>query len=414
MSQIAIRATNVTKTFRIYDRAVDRLREFASFGKRKLHSNFDALKDVSFEIEKGHFIGIVGRNGAGKSTLLKILSRELTPTSGEVEINGAVSLLQLGAGFDSELTGLENAKFSCQLQGLNEKEIQTALKEIEEFADIGDFFHHPVKTYSSGMHSRLSFACAVYVNPDILIVDEVLSVGDSRFSQKCLRKMHSFKDAGKTIIFVTHNTHQIGVFCDKVIWMRDGRIFEQGPAKEVVENYKNYMNWGKLPGESSLLLTDDDLSDGWISTSNMPQIGGDNIRIAKFRILDESHRPTSLFKSGSQISIQFELHALNDVSMPDYGFLFYDDNGIIALHTNSELAGFNLPSMQKGESVKVTHNILIPLLNRGTYVLNMSAGDSKELDHRLHDLVQIEITCEHLKSRFGYMQIERESAEILL
>ena len=263
MSDFALQVEKLGKVFRIYDKPSDRLKETFSFGRKNYHTDFPALRNISFHVKKGEFLGIVGRNGAGKSTLLKILSGELTPSEGTVTIDGNVSLLQLGVGFDLELSGIENARFASKLLGYSNREIDRMLKDIIEFADIGDFIYHPVKTYSSGMYSRLSFAVGVNINPDILIADEVLAVGDLRFAQKCLRKMREFKDKGKTIVLVTHDTSTVNIFCDTAIWLKDGELFQSGDAQSVAKDYTNYMLYDKLPYQrnTGLPLVTSDKSD---------------------------------------------------------------------------------------------------------------------------------------------------------
>ena len=199
-NSIAITINHLTKVYKLYDRPVDRLKESLHPLKKKYHKDFYALNDVSFEIKKGETVGIIGKNGAGKSTLLKIITGVLTPTSGSIHVNGRIaSLLELGAGFNLEYTGLENIYFQGTLMGFSHEEMEAKIGEIVDFADIGDFIHQSVKMYSSGMFARLAFAVAINVEPDILIVDEALSVGDMRFQQKCYRKFREFQEANKTI-----------------------------------------------------------------------------------------------------------------------------------------------------------------------------------------------------------------------
>ncbi|MBX9766844.1 MAG: ABC transporter ATP-binding protein, partial [Bdellovibrionales bacterium] len=249
---IAISVKNLVKRFQIYDSPRDRMREaFRIFRKTPYFSEVTALKDVTFEIQKGRFVGIVGSNGAGKSTLLKMLSGELTPTSGSIEMSGKVALLQLGVGFNAQLTGRENAMFAANLLGYSDKDLSRVILEVEAFAEIGAFFDHPVRTYSSGMYSRLAFAVAVNVDPDILIADEVLAVGDMSFSQRCLRKMREFKDRGKTVLLVSHDLPTINAFCDEVLWIKDSTIFMQGETARVTEHFKNFMYYGKLPPKNN-------------------------------------------------------------------------------------------------------------------------------------------------------------------
>ena len=235
---VAIRVKDLTKKYKLYQKRSERLAN--AFGKEKNIKEFYALKGVSFEISKGECVGIIGHNGAGKSTLLKLLTGVAFPTSGEIEINGRLaSMLELGSGFNPELTGMENIYFNGSLNGLTKEEIDGKLKDILEFADIGNFIEHPVKNYSSGMFARLAFAVAINVDPDILIVDEILSVGDVGFQVKCMEKFNEFKKKGKTILYVSHGLGTVKKFCDRAIWLQKGEVVDDGNSVIVVERYYN-------------------------------------------------------------------------------------------------------------------------------------------------------------------------------
>lgn len=236
---------HLSKVYHLYDRPVDRLKEVLSLSRRCFHRDHHALNDISLRIQKGDSVGIVGKNGSGKSTLLKIIAGVLSPTGGEVAIRGKISaLLELGAGFNPEYTGLENIYLNGTMMGYSRGEMAKKVKDIIAFADIGDYIYQPVKTYSSGMFARLAFAVSISVEPDILIVDEVLSVGDARFQVKCIDKMKELKTMGTTILFVSHATEQIKRFCNKAIWMQDGEIRQLGEAGETVDLYENDMRFG--------------------------------------------------------------------------------------------------------------------------------------------------------------------------
>lgn len=236
---------HLSKVYHLYDRPVDRLKEVLSLSRRCFHRDHHALNDISLRIQKGDSVGIVGKNGSGKSTLLKIIAGVLSPTGGEVAIRGKISaLLELGAGFNPEYTGLENIYLNGTMMGYSRGEMAKKVKDIIAFADIGDYIYQPVKTYSSGMFARLAFAVSISVEPDILIVDEVLSVGDARFQVKCIDKMKELKSMGTTILFVSHATEQIKRFCNKAIWMQDGEIRQLGEAGETVDLYENDMRFG--------------------------------------------------------------------------------------------------------------------------------------------------------------------------
>ncbi|HHQ4318819.1 TPA: polysaccharide ABC transporter ATP-binding protein [Clostridium perfringens] len=235
---VAIRVKDLTKKYKLYQKRSERLANV--LGKEKNIKEFYALKGVSFEINKGECVGIIGHNGAGKSTLLKLLTGVAFPTSGEIEINGRLaSMLELGSGFNPELTGMENIYFNGSLNGLTKEEIDGKLKDILDFADIGNFIEQPVKNYSSGMFARLAFAVAINVDPDILIVDEILSVGDVGFQVKCMEKFNEFKKKGKTILYVSHGLGTVKKFCDRAIWLQKGEVVDDGNSVIVVERYYN-------------------------------------------------------------------------------------------------------------------------------------------------------------------------------
>ena len=223
MSNTAIKANHLTKIYKLYDKPIDRFKESLNPFKKKYHKDFYALSDICFEIKKGETIGIIGKNGAGKSTLLKIITGVLSPTSGHVHINGRIaSLLELGAGFNPDYTGIENIYLQGTLMGYTREEMGAKINEILVFADIGDFIYQPVKMYSSGMFARLAFSVAINVDPDILIVDEALSVGDFAFQYKCFQKFKEFQTKQKTILFVTHSTQEVVRYCNRAMFIHNG------------------------------------------------------------------------------------------------------------------------------------------------------------------------------------------------
>lgn len=253
MSDIAIKVDNLTKIYKLYEKPMDRMKEALSLTKKKYSREHYALENLSFEVKKGDSIGILGTNGSGKSTLLKIITGVLTPSSGKIEVNGKISaLLELGAGFNPEYTGMENIYLNGTMMGYSKEEMAKRVQPIIEFADIGEFINQPVKTYSSGMFSRLAFAVAINVDPEILIVDEALSVGDVRFQTKCINKMKELKEKGTTILFVSHATEQVRRFCNKALWINKGKIVDQGRSSEIVDKYESFMlQGGKLDEEIS-------------------------------------------------------------------------------------------------------------------------------------------------------------------
>lgn len=242
--EIVIKVKHMSKVYPLYEKKTDRLKE-TFFGK-KLHKEYFALKNITFTIFKGENIGLLGVNGAGKSTLLKILTGILTPTEGNVEVNGRVSaLLELGAGFNMEYTGIENIHLNGTIMGYSETEIEKRKQEIIDFAEIGEYIYQPIKTYSSGMFARLAFAVAVNVEPEILIVDEALSVGDIQFQIKCLKKMKEMMDSGTTVLFVSHDISAIRRFCTRGIWIHNGEIQKDGEVNEVADEYLGFLRFKK-------------------------------------------------------------------------------------------------------------------------------------------------------------------------
>lgn len=242
MSDIVISVNEISKSYKLYEKPLDRMKEALSLSHKQYHKEHFALKDVSFCINKGENIGIVGVNGSGKSTLLKILTGVLTQSTGTVEVNGKVSaLLELGAGFNQEYTGMENIYLNGTIMGYSKEEMELKVDSIIKFADIGEFINQPVKTYSSGMFARLAFAVAINVEPDILIVDEALSVGDIKFQIKCMDKMKEMIEGGTTVLFVSHDTNAIRRFCSKVLWLNKGEKVDYGETNAVIDKYHDFL-----------------------------------------------------------------------------------------------------------------------------------------------------------------------------
>lgn len=252
---IMIDVKDLVKKYNIYEKPIDRLKETLSFTHKCYHRDFVALNGLTFQVEKGDAIGILGKNGCGKSTLLKMITGVLTPTSGKITINGKIAaILELGAGFNMEYSGLENIYLNGTMMGYTREEMERKIQGIVEFADIGDFINQPVKTYSSGMFARLAFAVAINVDPDILIVDEALAVGDTRFQIKCIDKMKDLKEKGTTILFVSHATEQVKRFCNKAMWLKDGKIKSIGESSEITDLYEDFMKYGAVDNEKDVRI----------------------------------------------------------------------------------------------------------------------------------------------------------------
>lgn len=243
-NDIKVSVSHVTKQYDLYKQKSDKVKAFFKLNKKEV-AHFWALRGVSFQVLSGEAVGLIGINGSGKSTLSNIIAGIIPQTTGKLEINGETTIISIGAGLKPQLTGLENIRLKGLMSGLTNLEIDAVIEEIISFSDLGDFVHQPVKNYSSGMRSRLGFSIAVHANPDILIIDEALSVGDETFYQRCVDKIMDFKTQGKTIFFVSHSLGQIKKICDKVAWMHNGELKEFGPTEKVVNDYQKFINWYK-------------------------------------------------------------------------------------------------------------------------------------------------------------------------
>jgi ABC-type polysaccharide/polyol phosphate transport system ATPase subunit len=310
---IRIKANDLTKIFKLYNKQTDRIKEALSPRSQVYHRDFYALNQISFEIGAGETVGIVGKNGAGKSTLLKILTEVLTPTTGEMVINGKVSaLLELGSGFNPEYTGLKNIYLNGTIMGLTRSEIDARVDDIVNFADIGDYIYQPVKLYSSGMFVRLAFAVATNVDPDILIVDEALAVGDIRFQLKCMDKFLEFKEKGITILYVSHDVNSIKRFCDRAIWLNEGKIQLDGNVDYVTDQYLDYLKMldNKVAEEKSHHIQ-------VVNQEKEENIINGNIDIAalyKVRILNSKEEEIDRIQHGEEIIVEVE-YIVNDISV---------------------------------------------------------------------------------------------------
>lgn len=301
-----IEISNVKKIYKLYRQPFDRVKETFGRNKKKYYQEFYALNDINFSVDKGETVGFVGRNGSGKSTLLKILTGVLQPTEGQVQVRGKVSaLLELGAGFNAEFTGRENIYLNGTIMRISREEMDRRVPEILKFADIGEFIDQPVKTYSSGMFVRLAFAVAVHVDPEILIIDEALAVGDTRFQLKCMDKFKEFQERGKTILFVSHDVHAIKRFCKRTIWLNQGRMVMEGDTDLVTDQYTDFL-------KSELSLEDFLEETHEHHPSECPDITEEQINaidiaeIVSFHMSDERGRPIESIDHGSYVKLTIQ------------------------------------------------------------------------------------------------------------
>lgn len=363
---IALRVEAVSKQYRIYDRPGDRLKESLTRGRWKWHHEFWALREVSFEIEAGTTTGIVGPNGSGKSTLLQIITGTLEPTHGSVWHDGRIAaLLELGAGFNLEFTGLENVYMSAALLGLSRRETEKLLPEIEHFAEIGDFLYQPVKTYSSGMYVRLAFATAVATEPQILIVDEALSVGDALFQHRCLRRIKQMQENGATILFVSHDPTAVKALCSRAILLNAGRVDTDGKPSEVLNRYQGLImereqayDAEEVSPEGSTVASQTDALTKLIEQSKSLHYsyrhGDRRAEILSAELVTAENRPADLIDTGDSLVARMCVRFHRDISDPLFGFLIRNRHGISAYGANTEQRGAKFDKIKAGEILEVT------------------------------------------------------------
>lgn len=409
---IAIKVENLSKVYKLYNAPIDRLKESLNPFKKSYHKEFYALNDVSFEIKKGECVGILGKNGAGKSTILKIITGVLTPTSGSVTINGRISaLLELGAGFNPEYTGIENIYFQGNIMGFSREEMDNKIQDILDFAEIGDFIDQPVKNYSSGMFARLAFAVAINVDPDILIVDEALSVGDIRFQQKCVRKMRSLMEHGVTIIFVSHDTGAIVNFCTKAIFLNDGKLQMFGDVKSVVDSYVILMNYGlNITASESQVDAPNNNSNypnggDWIRVLNKDYFGTADCDLEYMLIKNGSLFKGDYFYPGEELTLYFKINSSINVPIPGISFALRDRLGNFIFGANNYMYKKQVAEILPSKSYIAKFKFIIPNIKCQLYTLTFALSNGTQENHeqiRWYDNVcSINLISSELYNRIG-------------
>ncbi|HIU87354.1 MAG TPA: ABC transporter ATP-binding protein [Candidatus Avilachnospira avistercoris] len=464
MSDI-IEVKNVTKIYRLYDKPIDRLKESLSLKGRCLHRDFYALKDVSFSVERGQSCGIIGTNGSGKSTMLKIITGVLSATEGYVRADGKISaLLELGAGFNREYTGIENVYMNGTMMGFSKKEMDERLPSILEFADIGDFVYQPVKSYSSGMFVRLAFALAINVDPEILIVDEALSVGDVFFQAKCYHRMDELRAKGTTILMVTHDMGSVMKYCDKVVLLNRGEKISEGRPGEMVDLYKKILagqydqlndmlkerkqpsdishreaeedglgesqDSNETAGTSEAETKAEDTCEGTSEVKekdgtadkakklmrsemtvnpNVNEYGDGRAEIYDFGIEDEGGRLTNLVLKGESFTIRERIRFFAELEMPIFTFTIRDKKGNDLTGTNTMFESADVKSVKKGDEYEVSFTQRMNLQG-GEYLISMSCTGFEEGEHvvyhRLYDLLNLTVISN--KNTVGVYDMESE------
>lgn len=414
-----ITVEGVTKCYQTYQKPIHRLWQSFRPGKQYFQE-FWALNGVDLEVYKGETVGIVGKNGSGKSTLLQVITGILKPTSGSCHTTGRISaLLELGAGFNPEFTGLENARLNASIMGLSREEFHEKMPDIVEFSGLGDFLHRPVKTYSSGMFVRLAFAVAINMNPDILIVDEALAVGDVRFARKCFRRIDQLKEQGVSILFVTHSTDSVLQHCDRAIMLDEGELKLTGSPKQVVQAYLEMMFSSDASVEPSANLSGSDYRSEFDPTvdncvqqpsynANEERWGDGRAKICHYQVFQNGAPTTGLVQRGDSIVIRMSVLFENDVDDLIYGITVKTNDGSAVFGTNSRLIG-DLPSDQAaGDLVSIDYKLTLNLL-AGDYFISLGVAqnheskDSIPVDRR-YDMIHLHINETH--DAFGYAALD--------
>ncbi len=417
--EVAISVSHLCKSYKLYEKSSDRLKEALHVGKKNRHTIHQALKDVDLTVYKGETVGIIGTNGSGKSTILKIITGVLSPTSGDVTVKGRISaLLELGAGFNMEYNGIENIYLNGTMIGFSKKEIDDKLQAILDFADIGEYVYQPCKTYSSGMFVRLAFALAINIEPEILIVDEALSVGDVFFQAKCYHKFEEFKEQGKTILLVSHDLSSISKYCDRAVLLNKGVKLGEGSPKEMIDDYKRVLV-GQYPlpdtdGTGSL-LNDTDIRDAAAKKAEQKsknllesnpgalEYGDQRAVIESCSITDDKGTPSNSILKGSEFTIHMKVRFNEDIAAPIFAFTVKNVLGIEITGTNSMVEKAFLEPVKKGEVKDITFTQRMDLQG-GEYLLSLGVtgfeGDTFVVYHRLYDTINLTVVSD--KNTVGY------------
>lgn len=380
--EVSIKVQGVKKIYPLYEKPVDRLKEAMLFSKKKYHKEYNALQDVSFEVYKGETFGIIGMNGAGKSTLLKLITGVAKPTAGEITVNGKVSaLLELGAGFNMEYTGLQNIYLNGSMMGYRKEEMEPKVKQVMDFADIGDFINQPVKTYSSGMFARLAFAVAINVEPDILIVDEALSVGDVFFQNKCYRKFEELRSKGTTVLFVSHDISSVKQMCSRVLWLNLGIIEMIGDSKSVCDAYSlvqiekannqnkeivETLNLEKECTEEELVVPDVVLR----IQNKMDGIVSDKAEVVSVFVSDSEGNIVEEIQTDREYTLNIISKFYVDMKNVIIGYSIENVKGLRVLGQNTYAHSKKVYSTKAGQILAVGFKFVFPKIETGNYLIS--------------------------------------------
>ncbi len=406
----------VSKSYSVYDSPGDRLKELITPRRYQFHRDFWALRDISFEIRPGETFCIVGENGSGKSTLLQMVAGILLPTSGTVSVTGRVSaLLELGSGFNPEFSGRDNVYLNGSILGLSTRQIDQRFREIEEFAEIGDFIHQPVKTYSTGMVVRLAFAVANNVDPEILLVDEALAVGDIYFRQRCMRKVHELRARGVTILFVSHSTGDVKAIGDRVMWLEHGRLMDIGDTDLVISKYLAAM----VEKDSTYLSLKKPADRPPGPAIHAPEVvthipnvdhrhGDGRAEVLGIAVLNEYGQPLGLLEPLSTVVIRISVRAKEEIALPIVGFMMRNHLGMDFSGTNTSREGYELPAMAAGDIYTVDFHLELPELYPQVFSFSPAIADGTLLGYKMCDWIDNAIALQmgHGEGQiYGYLRV---------
>jgi lipopolysaccharide transport system ATP-binding protein len=408
---------NVSKAYPIYPSPSARFKELACLNRVSFHRDFLALQNISFEIRAGETFCVIGENGSGKSTLLQMVAGILAPTTGTAQVTGRVAaLLELGSGFNPEFSGRDNVYLNAAILGFSRRDMDQKFQQIEDFAEIGEFINQPVKTYSSGMAIRLAFAVAIHVDPEILIVDEALAVGDIYFRQRCMRKVHELRDQGVTILFVSHDVGDVKAIGDRALWLDAGRMRDLGPPERVVSRYlaamaeKDAAYLHHKHNEVPERPAGPCLAPEVVTT--IPNIdhrfGDGRAEVLGIAVLDATGVATYLLEPESSILVRISVRALGNLSMPNVGFMLRNHLGLDFAGTNTAREGFDLPPMTSGDIYTVDFHLDLPHLYPSAFSFSPAIADGTLLSYTICDWIDNAVTLQMSKTNqpvYGHIHL---------
>lgn len=417
MKKTIIKVKNLSKVYRLYDKSIDRLKEAFSIKKNKYHRDYYALENINFEVYKGEIFGIIGSNGSGKSTLLKLLTGILSPSDGDVEVKGKISaLLELGAGFNPEYTGIENIYLNGLMSGFSKKEVDAKIEEIIGFAEIGDFINQPVKTYSSGMFARLAFSVAINIEPEILIIDEALSVGDLFFQNKCFRKFEELIKKGVTILFVSHDISTMKLMCNRTLWIEKGKMKALDTSENVCNEYMDYQRilMNNNVDKEKFVDKKDQIQICTIENLghvDFPKIKAQNTRfddsgldILSCCVVDDQNNITYVLQTSRKYTTRVLIQFNRNIENVIVGFVFENSKGLPIFDINNYISTEKTFKGEKDSLIEIEFSYILPKIMKGNYIISVAVADGTQTNHVmltwLHGIFSVSVINNGYNSSF--------------